>query len=199
MEEFWINNPKIIFKRSELTKIWPYEDMSFEEKLNAATRFILLITIVGYVLMNNYTILLLGLIMVLLVVLTYNLYKKEVSKEGMQSYTELEKINNIDFKNPMNNVMLNEYTDNPTRVAASKYSKNVEDKINKETKNFIMENNKENKDIDKLFNNLGDNLEFEKSMRQFYINPSTTIPNGQKEFLEYCYGNLYTEKPLIVH
>ena len=130
MEEFWINNPKIIFKRSELTKIWPYEDMSFEEKLNAATRFILLITIVGYVLMNNYTILLLGLIMVLLVVLTYNLYKKEVSKEGMQSYTELEKINNIDFKNPMNNVMLNEYTDNPTRPAASKYSKKVEDKIN---------------------------------------------------------------------
>ena len=31
-------------------------------------------------------------------------------------------------------------------------------------------------------------------MRQFYINPSTTIPNSQDNFLKYCYNDLYSEK-----
>ena len=36
-------------------------------------------------------------------------------------------------------------------------------------------------------------------MRQFHMNPSTTIPNSQDDFLKYCYRDLYSEKPLIVH
>ena len=43
------------------------------------------------------------------------------------------------------------------------------------------------------------NMEFESSMRQFHMNPSTTIPNDQKDFLKYCYGNLPSEKPLNVY
>ena len=62
-----------------------------------------------------------------------------------------------------------------------------------------MSNNRDNKDIHKTFENLGNELEFEKSMRQFYINPNTTIPNTQDDFLKYCYNDLYSEKPLQVY
>ena len=63
----------------------------------------------------------------------------------------------------------------------------------------ILENNKDNKEIGKIFQNVGNNMDFEKSMRQFHINPSTTIPNNQDDFLEYCYKDLYSEKPLLVY
>ena len=40
------------------------------------------------------------------------------------------------------------------------------------------------------YQDLGDNLAFEHSMRNFYAMPNTTIPNNQKEFAEFCYGNM---------
>ena len=42
----------------------------------------------------------------------------------------------------------------------------------------------------KLYRNLGDNLTFANSMRNFYSMPNTTIPNKQKEFALFCYGNM---------
>ena len=37
---------------------------------------------------------------------------------------------------------------------------------------------------------MGDATNFENSMRNFYTMPSTTIPNNQKAFSEFCYGNM---------
>ena len=42
-------------------------------------------------------------------------------------------------------------------------------------------------------------MEFEQSLRQFNINPSTSIPNSQADFLKYCYNDLYSEKPLNIY
>ena len=50
-----------------------------------------------------------------------------------------------------------------------------------------------------MFSNEKDNFEFEQNMRQFNTNPSTTIPNKQDNFLEFCYGKLYSEKPLTIY
>jgi hypothetical protein len=48
--------------------------------------------------------------------------------------------------------------------------------------------------VDKLFTDLGDKLVFEQSMQQFVSNPSTTIPNDQSAFAEFCYGNMISCK-----
>ena len=68
--------------------------------------------------------------------------------------------------------------------------------------NFIEFNNgnKLRQQIEKNINNsimdpryfldLGDNLSFDSSMRNFYAMPNTQIPNNQKEFAEFCYGNM---------
>ena len=42
----------------------------------------------------------------------------------------------------------------------------------------------------RLFLDLGDNIAFDQSMRNFYATASTTIPNDQKAFAEYCYGSM---------
>ena len=80
------------------------------------------------------------------------------------------------------NVTLDQITYEPERKAAAPaYNKVVETEIN--------ESVKENLDK-KLFRNIGDDIDFEASMRNFHTNPSTTIPNNQKEFAEFCYGKM---------
>ena len=103
-------------------------------------------------------------------------------------------------KNPLYNVLNSDYVDNVNKEKLKdEYNENKEAEINHQTKQFIYEANKENKDIGKIFKNLSDELNFESSMRQFHINPSTTIPNDQSDFLNYCYGDLYSEKPLLIY
>ena len=80
------------------------------------------------------------------------------------------------------NVLLNEYTDNPNRKpAAPAYNDEVHEEMNEKAKTDVDE---------RLYKNLGDNLSFENSMRNFYAMPNTQIPNNQRDFALFCYGNM---------
>ena len=197
---FWFHEPTILFRKDKLIQIWPYENMSFHEKLNATTRFILLISILGFMILNNYLILLFGLVLICMLILIYNYYKKS-QLEAMENREVVP--SNADkhsATNPLYNVLLTDYQDNVNKPEAEKqYNETNEQVINNSVKNFVLENNKDNKDIGKIFQNVVNNLDFEKSMRQFHMNPSTTIPNNQDDFLKYCYNDLYSEKPLLIY
>ena len=45
-ETFWLQNPKILLAHAEF---WPQENMTFERKLNAITRLIIILTLLGSV------------------------------------------------------------------------------------------------------------------------------------------------------
>ena len=177
--------------KNKITEIWPYNEYSYNQKLNAITRFVILLTILGQIFLKNYMILLLGILVLLFIVFIYNYYKIE----GFNYMAD----NTIDYTkysdtNPLNNVIPG---DDPLKPESSElYTTDVEKEINHKTKRFIFENNKNNSEIGKIFGNLEDELEFESSMRQFYINPSTSTPNSQETFLQYCYRNLPSDKPL---
>ena len=191
---FWVNQPTILFNKKYITQIWPYSYLSYEEKMNAATRFIILISLLGYVLLNRIVIIVLGLIIIGIIVL---LYKK---KEGI--HFPYHGINNqpIEQNNPFGNVLMSDYKYNPHKKEVnSDYTPDLENSINRKIKEFIVQENNDNNDIYNLFNNVGDQLTFEQNNRQFYTNPSTTIPNKQDDFLSFCYGTLPSEKPLIIY
>lgn len=89
--------------------------------------------------------------------------------------------------NPMMNVIA---TDPPNRPPAEKsYLPDVENKIN----NFVKENANESVSGN-LFRDLGDEMELNHSMRQFFTTANTTIPNDQKSFGNFCYGNMPSDK-----
>ena len=199
-DNFWLKDFSILFKKDNILQIWPYEDMTYHEKLNATTRFIILVSLVGYMIMNNYLILLFGIILVLLIVFVFNYYKKEVKEALDNMENEIVDEEKHSRVNPLYNVLMSDYVDDVNKPEASKeYDDKKEELINSQAKNFIYENNKDNQQIGNIFNNLANNLEFEKSMRQFHVNPSTTIPNSQSDFLKFCYNDLYSEKPLIIY
>ena len=192
---FWVNEPTILFNKKYINQIWPYSYLTYEEKLNAITRFIVIISLLGYVLLNRIIIIVLGFIIVGIIIL---LYKK---KEGLTfPYYGINDQQSIEQNNPFGNVLMTDYKFNPNKKAVNTdYTPDLENTLNSKIKEFIVQENGDNNEIYNLFNNVGDQMTFEQNNRQFYTNPSTTIPNKQDDFLSFCFGTLPSEKPLTIY
>ncbi len=65
---FWANEPTILFNKNYILELWPTSDMCYERKLNAITRIILLITILGFIFTNSYRIIFTGLITITVII-----------------------------------------------------------------------------------------------------------------------------------
>lgn len=198
---FWIYDPSILFNSKYISQIWPYSNLNRDEKLNAMTRFIILITLIGYMCINRFLIIILGLILIGLIVIFY-----QSQKEGfepfykLQPYFSVNKEKPIDNNNPFSNVLMTDYKYNVNKEESNEeYTPALEEKINDSTKQSIIEQNSDNTDFQHAFQDDNSNIMFEQSMRSFYTNPSTTIPNKQDKFLEFCYGKLPSEKPLTIY
>ena len=229
---FWINDPLVLFNREEMMDIWPAPLMSIEQKLNAISRIVILLSLLGFLITKNVNILLTGAITLAIFVMMYKLqYQEEYDakngsnnvngnngntandnanvnhqkKEGFVNsklYNALKpNLTTPTVTNPMMNVLLPEIAYDPERnQAAPAYNPKVEKEINHTTQvatvldfepKTLTEAEKLRK---KLFADLGDKYEFDDSMRNFYTNPSTTIPNDQKAFAEFCYGSMISCK-----
>lgn len=101
-----------------------------------------------------------------------------------------------DPENPMGNVMLTDYLENPDKKPAPpSYTKHGKDNILENTKKMIADQNPGQPDIsEKLFRDLGDEINFQDSLQPFYSTASTTIPNDQTAFANFCYGDMISGK-----
>ena len=197
---FWLNNPAILFDKNAITQLWPLESMTREQKINAITRLVIILTLIGFLFLNNIKILVTGIIAILILLFTYYILNKNTNlnkvKETFSNEDIYKKVKhnftNPSVINPVMNILLPEIQDNPNRLeAAPSYNNAVKNSINEETKNYIVGNFDNNENIKKnLFDDQGDNFEFEQSMRQFYTTANTRVPNNQKEFARFCYGNM---------
>jgi len=193
---FWLNDPTILFNKEYITEIWPTGKMTLEAKLNAITRVVILLSILGYLVTRSFKIPISAIVTIVILVIIYKTQKKNKLKEAYQNLSVQEEIikgqlnQNVQGPftqpnpaNPLMNVLLPEIKDNPTRKAAApSFNPVVEKEIN---------NSAGNVGIDpRLFVDLGDKLSFENSMRQFYPTANTRVPNDQTAFAEFCYGNM---------
>lgn len=98
--------------------------------------------------------------------------------------------------NPFSNVLLTDYEHNPSKkTAPTSYNKFINADILGQAKEFVKQANPDQPDIaDKLFKDLGEEFQFEQSMRPFYSNAATTIPNDQQAFADFCYGSMISCK-----
>ncbi len=194
MIKFWLDNPNILLDRNYITEIFPNKSFSLAQKLNAITRLIIVMTLLGYLFTRSIKILVSAAItLVILVILYKTKSKKEdfsnFGKKDLEYYKKEKKTDNYikdtfttpTKKNPAMNVLLDEYKYNVKRPpAAPIYNEQIKKEVNENAKN-------ENK---KLYRNLGDNILYENSMHNFYTMPNTKIPNNQKDFALFCYGNM---------
>jgi hypothetical protein len=191
MTQFWLNDLSILFNKNHITEIWPNSEYDLGRKLNAVTRIIILLTILGYFATKSIKIIISAVVGIVALIILYYTKSTADKKEAFQNISkekpgDITKVMEKRFtlpsnKNPLMNVMMDEYKYKPKRPpAAPAYNEKIVEKMNNDIK----------KRNPKLYKNLGDNLEFEHSMRNFYSMPNTTIPNKQKDFAEFCYGNM---------
>jgi hypothetical protein len=60
--QYWDNNPMILFLKEHMKDIWPMQNMSNQQKMTAMTRFIILATILGYIITQNRNLFVVGII-----------------------------------------------------------------------------------------------------------------------------------------
>jgi hypothetical protein len=179
---FWIQNYTLLFQKDQL-QFWPTETMTMDEKLNAITRFVIVLSILGAALTQTFKFIWIGVITILLLVV-YQKSMKPVENFTAQTLAH----HTVPTKqNPLMNVLLPELNGNPKRKPALKsYQPETEKVINEKVKSGIPD--------PAIYKGLNNEMTLDYSMRNFYTTANTTVPNDQEGFGEFCYGNMVSAK-----
>ena len=209
---FWGEDPNILFRGEYLYELFPVAHMSYNQKLNALSRTIILLTLISIMLSGFTRSVFIGFVTLAAVYILHHYHNKESlakrqEKEGFDNPVEdLMQDENIVLEpevfdapkssNPFSNVLMTDYDYNPDKKPAPPYfNQNVNEEILTSAKKMVQEINHDQPNIqDKLFRSLGEEMVFEQSLRPFHSTSSTTIPNDQQAFAEFCYGSMISCK-----
>ena len=215
---FWSSDPTILLKKEFITDVIPTNQMLFEEKLNAITRLVLLLTLLGYISTKSIKVVVLGIVTLVVIFVLYQMRKSKMlrgilKKEGFSNNPgdiedslksqillnpeTLDIYLKSDFelntkKNPLGNVLLTDIGDNPKRRAAPPaFNNEVYEDITNSTKKMVQMLNPGIKNTNQqLFGDLGEKFTLDQSLWSYYATPNTKIPNDQGAFADYLYGDM---------
>lgn len=218
---FWTNDPSVLFNKDSITQLWPNQKMTNEAKMNAVSRLVILLTILGFILTRNIKIIFIGGITLAILFTVYK-FRKQVfvnsliqnvgKKEGFSNSiatdskmttnpVTLETVLRSNFhpttkKNPFGNVLLTDIGDSPNRLAAApSFNPDVYDEIDSAVKKQSQMLNPGIKNTNKqLYGDLKGNYDLDKSMMRFYSTANTRVENDQSSFSQYLYGDMYSGK-----
>jgi len=221
----WINDPTILLNKKYILDLWPTATMTYDEKVNAITRFIILISILGFIFTMKVNILFIGITTLAVIFILLKTKKTKITKnkleEGFEEGFEVEGNKVVDLynkktitdpltletvlrenykegtkKNPFSNVLLTDIRDDPKRKAAPpSFNVDVDEDITKNVKKSVQFMNPDIKNTNKqLFSSLTDNFYLDQSNRAFFSTANTKIPNDQKAYGEFLYGNMPSAK-----
>ena len=158
--QFWLSDPTILLNKQHILELWPNRNMDKNDKLNAISRLIILLTIVGFLYTREFKMLITGLITLVVIVLVNKIQAKPIKKVvTTEAFTdgnlyELVKDNFSEpvKNNPLMNVMLTDIHDNPQKKpAAPTYNPVVTENINNATKKMVSDNFNDPTIEDRLF------------------------------------------------
>ena len=213
--QFWSENPNIIFNPEYLFEFFPTDNMSYSQKMNAATRTILLLTVIGFIITQSFRLLIVSIITIVTIYVVYTENQKDKNKKNKKQHIENYQNNvandllkqkgitkppeTFDIPtehNPLSNVLITDYDYNPNKKPAPpSYNTNVTANILTQAKKLVSNLHPDQPNIsDKLFKGLGEQLSFEQSLQPFYSTANTMIPNDQTSFADFCYGSMVSCK-----
>ena len=174
-------DPRDVFKSNELLEFWPTAAQSARERVSATTRFVLYAMCIVFLLNKDPRVFALG---ALVLAILYYLWSSNMISDGkMRAANGDGRASSIfrpdvtlpTFDNPMANVLLNEYVDNPDRPSAAWYP-SVRTQVQQQMSAIHP---------------------FERQRdaeRNFYTVAGSTIPNDQTGFAQAAYGKPFAPK-----
>lgn len=220
---FWINQPSILLNKKYLLHLFPSTEMTLEEKFNAITKFIIILSILGFIFTQNFQLIIIGILTIGIITVIYYRKKKIYIEErtekkssddldSKEGFTNSNKITSNDVielkkllkegyypinkKNPFGNVLLPEISSNPERPsAAPSFNPEVNDQINKAVKKQTqMLNPTINGTNKQIYGDLYENYNLDNSMMRFYTTANSRVANDQGAYAQWLYGNMPSAK-----
>ena len=217
--QFWSNDPTVLFNKEYILELWPTTNMCYEQKLNAITRLVILISILGYILTMSERILVVGVLTLAVVFVLFTRRKQKITKEmlnegfsikgneaiemfdkNQSSYVNpitLDSVLKSEFKegtkkNPFSNVLLTQISDDPNRKSAPpSFNVDCDEDITKNVKKAVQMMNPGIKNTNKqLFGDLYQEFELDQFSRQLYSTPNTRVENDQSAYAQYLYNDM---------
>ena len=214
---FWFNDPIILFNKESILEIWPTQQMTFESKLNAISRLVIFMSLLGFIFTRNFKLIIIGIVTLAIIFTLYKLRKQSIVKfkEGFSvnpsiqpsaapmttNPVTLESVLRSEFhpttkKNPFGNVLLTDIGDDPNRKAAApSFNPDVYDDITSSVKKQTQMLNPDIINTNKqLYGDLYDSYTLDNSMMRFYSTANSRISNDQGAFSNWLYGNMPSGK-----
>jgi hypothetical protein len=216
--QFWSNDPTILFNKDYIFELWPTASMCYEQKLNAISRLIILLTILGYILTMSKRVLAVGALTLLVIFILYNMRKQKITKEMLENFevqgnevtgmfdnkpksfinpVTLDAVLRTEFKegnkkNPFSNVLLTQINDEPERKAAPpSFNIDVDEDITKNVKRSVQMMNPGIKNTNKqLFGDLYEQFLLDQSNRAFFSTPNTRVTPDTGAYAQYLYNDM---------
>ena len=210
---FWSNNPFILLNSDFIFELYPTPEMSYASKLNAITRLIIVISVIGYMVTSSVRILLVAIVTLVGMWVLFK-YKNPINesfdvidmeddiKEIVNNQAvSLSSVLKSDFKpgnikNPFSNVLLTQINDDPNRLAAPPaFNPKVDENITRDTKKTVQFlNGGINNTNKQLFGSLWDRFTLDQSNRSFYSTPNTRVASDQGAYAAFLYGDMPSAK-----
>jgi len=212
---FWYDEPSILFKKDNIFELWPTPAMNYNQKLNAITRLIIIVTMVGFIITLAYRLLFIGGITIFVIFILFKMNKGKLTKETFTNNdttpkqnpgyitnpATLDSVLKSEFKegnkkNPFSNVLLTQIVDDPDRKPAPPaFNVDVDENITTNVKNAVQHMNPGIKNTDKqLYGDLWENFQLDQSNRVFNSTPNTRVTNDQSAYAQYLYGTMPSAK-----
>ena len=94
----WMKDPKVLMNKDYIGEIWPKTSMNPEERLNAVSRLIIVITLLGYLITSNIKITIVGIIATAVFIFIYSAQKRKDNSMSISNKYSLK--NKEAFTNP---------------------------------------------------------------------------------------------------
>ena len=173
----WFDDPQQLIRGDKVSQFWPTSEQTPEDRINAASRFVIYATCLIYIIRRDPRIFVLGATVLSVI---FVLYRSKMVTETHGSTVDGALCQMPTEDNPMGNVLITDYTDAPNRLEACYYP-TVKPFVNAYTSDRIpMDGGRSRSPLPKYMRNGVD--------RQFVTTPVSKLPGDQTAFAEWLYG-----------
>lgn len=177
----WFSKPTELFKNDKILVFWPHSGQSATERINASTRFVLYLASLIYLIKRDPRVFILA---AMVIGTLYVLYSSgQINGLEMVRGTFGSECQRPTVDNPMANVLLTDYVDQPNRPSACYYPTVSEDVSMLLDDTFPYDSGRSRSPLPKYQKRYG--------ARQFFSAPVSKIPGDQTAFAEACYGSKF--------
>jgi hypothetical protein len=219
---FWSNDPTILLNKDVILEIWPTPSMSFESKMNAISRIVIVLSTLGFIFTMKPHFIIMGIITLAIILSIYKYRKQTIVTNIKENFAQrknknqnknrdsalitnpvtLDSVLRNNFhpttkQNPFGNVLLTDIMDEPLRKAAApSFNPDVYEDITRAVKKQTQMLNPGIKNTNKqLYGDLYDNYQMDTDMMQrFYSTANSRVTNDQGAYGEWLYGSMPSAK-----